>query len=306
MIHKEDTWGWMLATDFFCAGMGGGMLVVAGLVELFLGPGRTSLLANILAPLLVAAGAGLLILELGRPLQAWRVFVNPKAILTFGAWNMTLAIGFGLAYASFGIPALPWSGWAGAVRQILALLATATGLVVAGYPGVLLARHKSRPFWTGPGMLAIFLICSLVTASAGHLLSGMLLRPSQAGLQSALPFITVDLLIFQLIFWPAYLWIKSSGTTAREAAAAQLWLRGKFARAFWLGILLAGTLLPLILLPLPGAALQALGGVLALAGGLLIRLLVVYSGAVRTWMPGEEKYRSRLPLGDEDFLKILK
>jgi formate-dependent nitrite reductase membrane component NrfD len=155
-------------------------------------------------------------------------------------------------------------------------------------------------------MLVAFLVSSLATAAAAHLLCNLFLLPSEAGLQSVLPALAAGLLAFQLLFWPAYLWIKRSGTTDREAAAAQLWMNGKFANGYRWGILLAGTLLPLILLLLPGAARQALAAVLALAGGLLIRLLVVYSGAVRTWLPGEEKYRSRLPLGDEAFLKALK
>ncbi len=73
MKHKDDTWGWMLAVDFFFAGMGGAMLVITGIADLFLGPGSTSLLGSILAPLCIAVGASLLILELGRPLRAWRV-----------------------------------------------------------------------------------------------------------------------------------------------------------------------------------------------------------------------------------------
>jgi len=231
MKHNDNTWGWMLAADFFCAGMGGGMLLIAGVVDLFLGNGHTSLPANILAPLLVAAGAGLLILELGKPLRAWRVFLNPRAILTFGAWCMTLAIGFGLVYASFGILALPWSGWA-VVRQILAGLCAAAGLIVATYPGVLLGRHKARPFWTGPGMMVLFLISSLVTASAAHLLFGLVWPPQTGGLQTALPGLLGGLLAFQLLLWPAYLWIKRSGTTEREAQAAAAWIMGEFSQPF--------------------------------------------------------------------------
>ena len=110
MKQKDNTWGWMLAVDFFFAGMGGVMLLIAGITDLFLGAGRTSLLANILAFVFIGIGAGLLILELGRPLQAWRVFTSPKAILTIGAWCMLAAIGFGVLYVSFAIPAFPWSG----------------------------------------------------------------------------------------------------------------------------------------------------------------------------------------------------
>jgi formate-dependent nitrite reductase membrane component NrfD len=305
MKHREETWGWMLAVDFFFAGMGGGMLLVAGIVDLFSGSGKTSLLGNILGPLFVAAGASFLILELGRPLRAWRVFMNPKAILTVGAWNMLLAIGFGLVYASFGIAVLPWSGWALA-RKILALLSAVVGLVVATYPGVLLGRHKARPFWTGPGMMVLFLVSSLVTGSAAHLLSGLVLPPQVSGFQGTLPELAAGLLAFQLLLWPVYLWIKRSGTTGREASAAYSWIKGELSLGYLAGILLAGTLLPLVFLLLPVPIFQAIGAGLVLVGGLFIRLLVVRSGANRTWLPGEEIYRERLPKGDEAFLKAWK
>jgi hypothetical protein len=45
---------------------------------------------------------------------------------------------------------------------------------------------------------------------------------------------------------------------------------------------------------------------MVLFGGILMRHLVVYSGEDRTWLPGEQKYRSRLPVGDEEFIKVLK
>jgi formate-dependent nitrite reductase membrane component NrfD len=302
MKHKDDTWGWMLAVDFFFAGMGGAMLLIAGIIDLFPGAGKTSLLGNFLAPVFIAVGAGLLILELGRPLQAWRVFMNPKAILTIGAWNMLLAIGFGLAYASFGIAALPWSGWVLA-RKVLALLGAVFGLVVATYPGILLGRHKSRPFWSGAGMVVLFLASSLVTGTAAHLLSGLILPPASMDVLAALPGLAAGLLGFQLLLWPVSLWIKSSGTTDREAQAAKRWISGDLSLVYWIGFLLAGTLAPLVFILLAGNVFKGIGGILILLGGLLMRLLVVRSGEERTWLPGEEKYRSRLPHGDEAFLK---
>jgi len=49
--------------------------------------------------------------------------------------------------------------------------------------------------------------------------------------------------------------------------------------------------------------MQAIGALLILFGGVVMRCLVVYAGEDRTWLPGEKKYRGRLPLGDEAFLK---
>ena len=305
MKHKHETWGWMLAVDFFFAGMGAGMLVIFGLAELFFGAGTTSILGNFLGVVFVGLGAGFLILELGRPLQAWRVFMNPKAILTFGAWNMVLAMGAGFLLFTFAFTFLPWSGIV-VIPKILAVLCVLTGLVVATYPGILLARHKSRPFWVGPGMMVLFMLSSLVTGGAAHILSNMVYAAASSVIFAGLAWVMAGLLALQFIFWVGYIWIKYSGATEREALAAQRWISGNFATPFKGGILLFGSIIPMVFIVLPSPYFVALGALMVLFGGILMRHLVVYSGEDRTWLPGEQKYRSRLPVGDEEFIRVLK
>jgi protein NrfD len=305
MNHKGDVWGWMLATDFFLAGMGGGMLVFSGLAEILAGKGQVSIVAAFAAPLLIAMGAGLLLLELGRPLRGWRVFLKPRAILTIGAWSMLLAIGFGALYASFSIPGVPWENWQ-IVRQLLAALCVITGLVVATYPGILLGRHKARPFWTGPGMMALFLTSSLATGLAAHSLLGQISPPAGPSVLNSLHGLISGALVFQLALWLGYLYVKQTGTTLREAQAAQRWTRGDMAGQFWIGFMALGTFLPLIFEMLNSSVVWLIGDLLVISGGALMRWMVIRSGDQRTWIPGEEKYRSRLPHGDELFMKAWK
>ncbi|NLM20369.1 MAG: polysulfide reductase NrfD [Peptococcaceae bacterium] len=318
MSRKHDEWGWMLAADFFFAGLGGAMLAIAGIADLFLGDAQTSVLGNFAGAIFIAIGAGLLILELGRPFQAFRVFMNPKSILTFGAWNMTFAIIAGLLFASFGITILPWSGFI-LVRKFLAAFCVIFGLVVATYPGVLLARHKARPFWNGPGIMVLFFLSSFITGMAGHILSGYVIGESSWFIAEGyivssfsslvlqdLPHLTAIMLLFQLIFWAGYIWIKRSGGTEREAEAAQRWVNGDLSASFQLGFILLGTIVPIVLLLFTTPAIHSVGACLAILGGAIMRYLVVRAGEDRTWLPGEQKYRSRLPVGDEEFLKVWK
>ena len=302
MKHREEAWGWMLAVDFFFAGMGGGMLVITGIAEIVYGAGVTSLIGNFAGPICIGIGAGFLILELGRPLQAWRVFMNPKAILTIGAWIMSLAIVAGVLYASFGIGAFPWSDWT-AGRKMMAIVSVVSGLVVATYPGILLGRHKARPFWNGPGMMGLFMLSSIVTGVAAHILCGYSAAPKSPVFLINLPGVTAILLAFQLLLWIGYVWIKRSGTTEAESISAQRWISGDLALPFKVGFLLLGTLVPMVLVLIPGAVYSALGSGLTLFGGVIMRLLAVRGGQDRTWLPGEQKYRTRLPLGNEEFLK---
>jgi protein NrfD len=303
MSQKHEGWGWMLAVDFFFAGMGGAMLLIAGVTDLFVGEGRTSALASFLGAAFMALGSALLIFELGRPFQSWRVFMNPKAILTVGAWVMSLAIGAGLVYTTFSFAVFPWSD-AALLRQLVAAFMIAAGLVVATYPGVLLGRLKGRPLWAGPGMTALFLTSSLVTAFAAHFLCGFAVAPAKApGVLGAFPAIIAALSALQLLLWFSYLWVKRSGTEAESVAAGRL-ICGEYSAVFKFIFILVGTVLPLVAALMPSATVQAAAALLALLGGLVMRNLVVYAGgADRTWLPGEVKYRSRLPHGDEAFLK---
>lgn len=302
MSEKHQTWGWMLAVDFFFAGMGGAMLVVAAIIDLFIGPNQVSLLGNIVGPLCMCVGCGFLILELGRPFGGWRVFMNPKAILTFGAWMMTFAIISGFIYASFSVDfnLFFWREW-DFFRKLIALVNIITGLVVATYPGVLLGRHKGRPFWVGPGIMGLFLISSMVTALAAHYLCG-LLTPVEGSVLNSLPKLISALLLTQCLLWVGYLWIKSTGTTALESASAQRWISGDFSKEFKLSFMLIGTLVPLIMFLTSVSFLHVLAALMVMFGGVKMRMMTVTSGRDRTFLPGEELYRSRLPQGDEKFL----
>jgi formate-dependent nitrite reductase membrane component NrfD len=210
-----------------------------------------------------------------------------------------------LANTSFYVPAnlykVPWaasSGWQPVLSGILLLF----GLIVASYPGVLLARHVARPFWTGPGIAVLFMLSSLVTAISAHQLLNLIETPQPATLAAGLRWIAAALLALQALLWLIYLYVKRTGGTKPEADAALRWIMGSMAPAFWLGLLGCGTLVPLVLqLFVPNAI--AIAAALAILGGAILRYIVVASGQDRTWIEGEQKYNSRLPRGDEAFLK---
>jgi protein NrfD len=106
MGHHE--WGWMVVVYLFLGGLGGGCLVLGGLAHL-VWPGRTRGLARagaLAAPLLVAAGAGLLVFDLGHPLRAWRLYVtvNPVSPMSLGSWLLLLFLLVGTASALLNLP----------------------------------------------------------------------------------------------------------------------------------------------------------------------------------------------------------
>jgi len=301
MKHHEDTWGWMLAADFFLAGMGAATLAIAAFSDLS-SEFAVPLAARLAAPVLIAMGAGLLVLELGKPFQGWRVFMNPKAILTFGAWNMTLAIVLGAVKAAFYLPQVaarvPLVNNV-TLQNLLSVLLLVIGLIVSSYPGVLLARHVARPFWTGPGIAVLFLLSSLITGVALIQLASAFSASSSG---ADLRWVLLASAVLQTLLWPLYLYVKRTGTTQREAEAARTWISGSSASAFWLGLFGCGSVL-VVAVQLAAPHFTAMSAVFCLVGGATLRYMVVLSGKQRTWIAGEQQYFARLPKGDEAFLK---
>jgi formate-dependent nitrite reductase membrane component NrfD len=303
MKGRSEIWGWKIALYFFIGGMDGSSLLLAGIAEIIFGGGRTSYLASYLDPIFIAIGSMLLVFDLGRPRDNWRVFMNPKSLLTIGAVGMTLACGVGILYASFLVGIFPWTGWV-MIRQLLAVAGALLGVLLAIYPGVLVGSQKARPFWNGPGMPILFTISSLATGIALEILCGLLMPPPTPGvLEAILSPLAAVLLVFQLLFWCLYVWMKYASGSERECLATRRWVNGDFALPFKGGFLFLGTFVPLVLLLTPGAVWHGIAAALILLGGLLMRFLVITAGEDRTWLPGEEKYLSRLPLGTEAFLQ---
>lgn len=206
MGHHE--WGWMVVVYLFLGGLGGGCMVLSGLAHLAWN-GRHRGIARagaIAAPLLVGAGAGLLVFDLGHPLRFWRLFVHvnlvspmsvgswllalfmlvagagallrlPPAWLQFrrlhrlAAWNKQLdEDSFAAELARGGsAPAVDFPGSPPAIRRLrnaLSFVGIPLGLAVGIYTGVLLGAIPARPFWNTPMVAQLFLFSALSTASA--------------------------------------------------------------------------------------------------------------------------------------------
>ncbi|SEA30183.1 Formate-dependent nitrite reductase, membrane component NrfD [Desulfuromusa kysingii] len=299
MKHKEVEWGWMLAVDFFFAGMGGGMLFVAGLLYLINGADSISTLGTFVGIVFIGVGSAFLSLELGRPFQAWRVFMNPKALLTWGAWNMVFVMGAAFIYVALDFTGIAMPG----LQTACAVVMLICGLFVATYPGVLLGLHAARPFWTGPGIVVIFLTSSLLTGLAAHDMANYL-QLENSNLKNTI----LGLIFFQLLVWALYLYVKISGNTSRESEAAKALLTGPLSGKFVLAFLVLGNIVPIGLYMMTAASVvtASIAALCILAGSYSMRFVVVKMGEKRTLIIGEKDFMARLPKGDELFLDVLK
>jgi len=305
-MKEEHHWGWPIASYLFLGGLGGGMIVVAGLADLAFGRGEIFSMGSLLAGLAIAIGSALLIFELGRPFQFWRVLSRQKAIMTVGAWMLSFTIVTSFAYFSFWPDFSPWRQLVG-LRHLFAGINVILGLGVCIYTGILLGSLRTRAFWNTPILPVLFLVSGLSTGTAAQaLLAGAWpYRGSAADVEAVhatLRSLDLTLIVFELMV--LFLYVVMMRLAAGQVAAriAAQWLAGQKSFAFWGGLVVLGLAAPGLLYLVPSAAAHLAAPVLILIGGLILRFLIVFSDE-RAELPGESQYYSRLPKPDAPFLK---
>ena len=272
--EHSPTWGWTLYSDFFLGAIGGGLLIVGSLATLIRGHGYVNAAPFVTAVVAMGAGSSLLVIELGNPLRAWRVFTNPRSYLMIGASLMTISMGLSLLLASFYLPNLPWSHLKG-IQNILALLAALTGLGVAFYPGLLLGEMVSRPFWRGPLLAPLFLLSGLSTGLATFCLLGHIWPATEESVYRSLSNMNALFLVAQVVGWITYVFIKQGLASPREVVAWEATFTGVRRVVFWGGFLGLGLVIPFAFYFFSDVNLTLVAHVLVLIGAFVMRGFVV-------------------------------
>jgi polysulfide reductase chain C len=327
-------WVWPIAWYLFLGGLGGGTLTITGIFDLVFkggieaegvlsGPlpelGSVFALAVFAGVVCLGVGTLLLIFELGQPKVFYRTFLSRTAIIKYGACLLVFAMLFGFVYFLFFLPPewnLFYYSWTW-LRDISAICMVVFGTSVMVYTGVLLSSMKAKPFWNTPALPVLFTVSALSTATA---LIALLVGLWPA---TAFEFATIDahvvneviiknlhtidtvLVIAEAIVLVVYVIMMYGAGNVTARTVALKWIRGTFAPLFWGGMIVAGLLVPFCSYLAGGVMAEMVAPVLVLAAGLLLRFLIIYSDARRA-IPGEERYWSRIPKGDEKFLTAWK
>jgi len=269
---KTPGWEMMIVVYFFLGGVAGGAYFTAAIADNF-GGTRDRYVARVgylLSLPLVALCGLLLIADLGVPsrfLNMMRVFKfwDPMSI---GAWAVGV---FGLFTFVSSVLSFSEAPSTVALRRKLALIGMLFGFFLASYTGVLLS-NTALPLWSqarlmgalflasgaSTGMAAISLILFLTGATAGE---------GWGKVKKADRFS----MVFELIVLAVFLVLLG--------AAAKPIVSGHFAPLFWGGLVGIGLLVPLALdmLGHRAKALGAVAAVLVLAGGFVLRYVMLMS-----------------------------
>lgn len=326
---NKHYWTWPIAIYLFLGGLGGGILCFAMIFDfLYPGIGPAFALPIFVAVACLGLGCFFLVFELGQPQVFLRVFLTATAIIKWGAVLLSVALIFAFVYF---LSCLPWAFFEFLIpfRGVSLVLAGVSGILVMLYTGVFLASLKPHAFWNTPALPILFTVSALSTGSAmaaatvgmwpvtmPELLQSLnpladpffvrsIAYETLHHVQEQLHLIDTVLVALEIVVLLIYvLLLRGSGNEVARGIASR-WLSGKAAPAFWLGMVGCGLLLPFAAYLAGGIVAATVAPVLVLAGGCLLRFLVVYADD-RRLVPGEKRFYDRLPHHGAAFLSAWK
>jgi formate-dependent nitrite reductase membrane component NrfD len=288
MEKKQEYWGNIPAWSFFLAATGAMMVVIVAVTDLLGNQIAGQINGWVSLVSMVAAGIGslLLLIELPRKEKGHLVNSRPgSSIMSFGSILQSLFIVLAFLYATFFFGFIPWYGliW---LKKTIAVIGIIIALALVAYPGIELGEARGRAFWNGGALVSVFLISGAATGAAGLLLLLTFLAYGDLSYIAIIRGLLFGLLTVQLITVTGYV-VGMKFSAAEEARrSAEIILRGDLKGTFWVGVIILGTLVPLLSMLLDMLFFTAIGAILVLAGGICFRM-VFLKAAVRMAMPGE-------------------
>ena len=298
-------WHWPIAIYLFLAGVSAGAVFFAILLKQFrLGDDayRSPFVqaACIIAPLSVFAGLGILVIDLTKPFDFWKilVFYNPTSVMSVGVAVLMFyqAMFFAWLACVFKKPLLAfceqrWPRVQRLLKWLVSAEASITGILaisavaLGAYTGFLLSALTTYPMLNNPVLPLLFLFSGLSSGAAGTLLGGVLMKGSPDGKEVhfihniEIPIILVEMVLIFTFFVGLIL----SGGASKIAAFRAIG-EGFWGWVFWGGIVFVGLSLPLAFNLFMKASAKrkfsyvAVTAMCSLTGVLLLRNFILYTG----------------------------
>ncbi len=272
-------WRWLIAAYLFLAGVGGGAYL-AGVIADLRGGADWALVSKIgvfLGVPCVLIGTLFLLADLGRPLNAWRVWMKPgTSWIARGTIIIVLFMIFAAIQTAFWI--WPFPGSIENAHGLLAILGAVFGFLTVIYTGLLLGYSQPISLWRTALLPVLFLVSAVSTGIMAIILIGQYQGVGEGKL-ALLAHIDALILLFEMFVLIMFLY--NAYRTIESRFSAKRILAGAVAPAFWLGVVACGLLIPffLELLGREGTA-AGLAAVLGLFGGLCLRYSILAGGTL--------------------------
>jgi formate-dependent nitrite reductase membrane component NrfD len=270
--------------------------------------------------MLLNIGMLALLLDLAHPLYVWAIYITfePLSPMAWGSWVLLVVYGILLVSALIRLPqSWPWLGERVPRLQAasdffvrhparlrwLGLANIAFGIAVGIYTGILLNTMVARPLWNTSILPLLFLVSGVSAGAAAmhvatvvfpgrpaprSLIGGALAAMAQPLGEEPPEKSTVDSLIradiallgIELVLI-ALLLISLATSTLSHIEAVRLLFDGRYGLIFWIGVVVVGILVPIVLQTLElkhRIAHTIVPALLVLAGGFALRWVLVNAG----------------------------
>ncbi|GAB6174993.1 cytochrome c nitrite reductase subunit NrfD [Paradesulfitobacterium aromaticivorans] len=290
----ELAWGGIIAIYLFLAGVAGGAFLTSALTDLFSKNRQFKVIraGAYIAPVAIIIGLAMLVVDLGKPLSFWKLilYVNFHSVMSIGTFIISIFTAFTVVYAY-----LVWMAAAAekrikitlagqemaaakatgiqSLRKPVAVIGSLFALGTATYTGFLLSAVTTNGLWHVsflgiqgiPFLPILFLVSAISAGLAATLIGAVDCSDLTAYKKADIILLAIEIILLAILY------------TSVKAA----FFSGGMATLFWLGVVVVGLLLPLVLaiygvsshknlvLPVCG---------MVVVGGLCLRYFVVYSG----------------------------
>ena len=276
---EEFDWGFLIVVYLFLGGVGAGAYFISSLAT-YMGDRRSygtiARWGAYLAPFPVIVGSGLLIFDLFRPWNFYKLFttIQLTSPMSIGSWLLALFSGVSLFYAFLWVPLETKKGILGKLfslrplrglqgfldrflreenqdrlRTLFAALGFPLSVGVALYTGILLGAIPARPFWNTPMVAQLFLFSAFSTGTAALIVLTSFTRDHAiTGDKDAKLLYSLDIVLIgmeMLIIVPFLLHDYLATESIR--ASLHLILGGEYTFLFWGVVVGLGLLVPLLL-----------------------------------------------------------
>lgn len=261
--NKGILWGWEVSGYVWTKAISAGVLLVLFLATFFgdaVPTTATQWWAYGLGLVFLSLTGLLLVMDLDQPKRFLYVLLRPHwgSWLVKGGYTITVYGGL-LTLLMAGL----FFGWE-SLNEIATWITAAVAVVVAVYTAFLFGQAKGRDFWQSP-TLAIHMLVHSFMAGAAALALVALLTSDSLGWTDFLATVMAVGIGVNLLTMVVELTMTHPTVAAHEVV--QMITKGRYARTFYLGAVLLGNIIPLVLLLIGGSQLMiALAGVMVLAG----------------------------------------
>jgi polysulfide reductase chain C len=275
-------WRWLIAAYLFLAGVGGGAFLAGVVADVAGGPNwmTVSKIGVSLGLPCVLLGTLFLLVDLGRPINAWRVWMKPGT-----SWiaRGTIIIVIFMVFAAIETAFWVWP-LAGplvdneSARHLIGVLGAVFAFLTVVYTGLLLGYSQPIALWNTALLPVLFFVSAVSTG-----IMAIMLIAKQVGIETAqftlLAEIDAVLLVFEAFVLIVFLY--NAYRTLESRFSAKRILAGTVAPALWLGVAACGLIIPLFLELRGGQGYSAiLAASLGLFGGLCLRFTVLAGGTL--------------------------